>query len=232
MVGGSDFEKRPFNLATQGHRQPGSAFKPFTLVAALEKGISPGRTFSSAPKTLEGPRGPFKVENYEDRYAGVTSLAAATTASDNAVYAEVGYKLVGTRAIAQVAREMGVRTPVSRNPAMVLGGLKQGVTPLEMAKSYETLAEGGQVVSGLARILRGRSGHLHPGEGQRDRRREQDAPQARDPGGDRRAGDADPQHRGDGRYRAAPRRSASSPPARPARRRTTRTPGSSASTTT
>ena len=152
MVGGSDFEKRPFNLATQGHRQPGSAFKPFTLVAALEKGISPGRTFSSAPKTLEGPRGPFKVENYEDRYAGVTSLAAATTASDNAVYAEVGYQLVGTRAIARVAREMGVRTPVSRNPAMVLGGLKQGVTPLEMAKAYETLAAGGQVVSGLARI--------------------------------------------------------------------------------
>jgi penicillin-binding protein 1A len=148
MVGGSDFQKRPFNLATQGHRQPGSAFKPFTLVAALEKGISPGRTFSSAPKTLEGPRGPFKVENYEDRYAGVTSLAAATTASDNAVYAEVGYQLVGTRAIARVAKEMGVRTPVSRNPAMVLGGLKQGVTPLEMAKAYETLAEGGQVVSG------------------------------------------------------------------------------------
>ena len=77
-----------------------------------------------------------------------TSLAAATTASDNAVYAEVGYKLVGTRAIARVAKEMGVRTPVSRNPAMVLGGLKQGVTPLEMAKAYETLAEGGQVVSG------------------------------------------------------------------------------------
>ena len=142
MVGGSDFEQRPFNLATQGHRQPGSAFKPFTLVAALEKGISPGRTFVSAPKTLEGPRGDFKVENYEDRYAGVTSLAAATTVSDNSVYAEVGYKLVGTRAVARVAQEMGVRTPVSRNPAMVLGGLKQGVTPLEMAKSYETLAAG------------------------------------------------------------------------------------------
>ena len=54
MVGGSDFQQRPFNLATQGHRQPGSAFKPFTLVAALEKGISPGRTFVSAPKTLAG----------------------------------------------------------------------------------------------------------------------------------------------------------------------------------
>jgi penicillin-binding protein 1A len=148
MVGGPDFEQRPFNLATQGHRQPGSAFKPFTLIAALEKGISPGRTFSSAPKELKGPRGTFKVENYEDRYAGVTTLANATTSSDNAVYAEVGYQLVGTSAIARVARDMGVRTPLSKNPAMVLGGLKQGVTPLEMAKAYQTLAEGGEVVSG------------------------------------------------------------------------------------
>jgi penicillin-binding protein 1A len=148
MVGGSDFEERPFNLATQGRRQPGSAFKPFTLIAALEKGISPGRTFVSSPKTLSGPRGDFKVENYEDRYSGVTSLATATTVSDNSVYAEVGYKLVGTRAVARVAKDMGIRTHISRNPAMVLGGLKQGVTPLEIAKSYETLAQKGNVVSG------------------------------------------------------------------------------------
>ncbi len=148
MVGGSDFAQRPFNLATQGRRQPGSAFKPFTLIAALEKGISPDRTFVSGPKTLSGPRGDFKVANYEDRYSGVTSLATATTVSDNSVYAEVGYKLVGTKAIARVAQKMGIRTHVSRNPAMVLGGLKQGVTPLEMAKSYETLAQKGNVVSG------------------------------------------------------------------------------------
>jgi penicillin-binding protein 1A len=148
MVGGSDFQRRPFNLATQGLRQPGSAFKPFTLVAALEKGISPGRTFVSAPKVLEGPRGEFKVKNYNDSYAGVTTLAGATATSDNSVYAEVGYKLVGTRAIARVARRMGVRTPISRNPSMVLGGLKVGVTPLEMAKAYETLAHHGESVSG------------------------------------------------------------------------------------
>jgi penicillin-binding protein 1A len=148
MVGGSDFEKRPFNLATQGHRQPGSAFKPFTLVAALEKGISPGRTFVSAPKVLTGPRGDFHVKNYNDRYAGAISLAGATTASDNSVYAEVGYKLVGTPTIARLARRMGVRTELSRNPAMVLGGLKTGVTPLEMAKAYETLAHGGERVTG------------------------------------------------------------------------------------
>src|SRR4051812_30615662 len=148
MVGGSDFEQRPFNLATQGLRQPGSAFKPFTLIAALERGVSPGRTFVSAPKVLEGPRGPFKVKNYNDNYAGVTTLAGATATSDNSVYAEVGYKLVGTSAVARVARRMGVRTPISRNPSMVLGGLKVGVTPVEMAKAYETLAHGGETVSG------------------------------------------------------------------------------------
>jgi penicillin-binding protein 1A len=64
------------------------------------------------------------------------------------VYAEVGYKLVGTGPVARVARRMGVRTPISRNPSMVLGGLKVGVTPLEMAKSYETLAHQGETVSG------------------------------------------------------------------------------------
>jgi penicillin-binding protein 1A len=148
MVGGGDFEHSPFNLATHGHRQPGSAFKPFTLVTALEKGISPGRTFSSAPKTLHGPLGDFKVENYEDRYAGTASLATATTVSDNSVYAEVGYHLVGTKAIARTAEEMGIRTAVSRNPAMILGGLRVGVTPLELTDAYLTLAHGGSRVSG------------------------------------------------------------------------------------
>ena len=156
MVGGTDFEHRPFNLATQGHRQPGSAFKPFTLVAALEKGISPGRTFVSAPKVLHCSKGEFKVNNYEDRYSGVISLASATTVSDNSVYAEVGCQLVGTKPVARVARQMGVRTPLSTNPAMVLGGLRQGVTPLEIADAYLTLAHGGDRVSGsLAAYKRG-----------------------------------------------------------------------------
>jgi penicillin-binding protein 1A len=148
LVGGNDFDHTPFNLATQGHRQPGSAFKPFTLVAALEKGVSPGRTFTSAKKTLDCPSGPFEVSNYEDRYLGTASLATATTTSDNSVYAEVGCKVVGTKTVARTARQMGIRTPLSTNPAMILGGLRVGVTPLELADAYLTLAHGGSRVSG------------------------------------------------------------------------------------
>jgi penicillin-binding protein 1A len=151
MVGGSDFEHRPFNLATNGHRQPGSSFKPFTLIGALEKGVSPGRTFSSAPHCYQVPHSPgekFCPKNYNDAYAGVTTLQNATVTSDNSVYADVGVNIVGTNKIARVAHQMGVRTPLSRNLAMVLGGLKEGVTPLEMAYAYSTLANNGERVWG------------------------------------------------------------------------------------
>ncbi|MDQ3720392.1 MAG: transglycosylase domain-containing protein, partial [Actinomycetota bacterium] len=144
MVGGQDFDKTPFNLATNGHRQPGSAFKPFTLIAALQKGVSPEATFTSKKKVLPGN---FEVNNYEDSYAGVSSLRSATSTSDNSVYAELGLQ-VGTKRIARLARRMGVRTPVSTNPAMTLGGLKQGLTPLELAYSYSTIANRGVRVSG------------------------------------------------------------------------------------
>jgi penicillin-binding protein 1A len=150
MVGGSDFEERPFNLATNGHRQPGSAFKPFTLIAALNKGVSPDATFASHKKIFPVPNSKgekFVVNNYEDQYAGVASLWSATSTSDNSVFAELGIK-VGTRRIARLAKRMGIRTPVSTNPAMTLGGLEEGVTPLEMAYAYSTIANKGVRVSG------------------------------------------------------------------------------------
>ncbi|MHA6623706.1 transglycosylase domain-containing protein, partial [Pseudonocardia sp. DLS-67] len=147
MVGGPDYSERPFNLATQGQRQPGSTFKPFTLVAALENGISPDNVYSSAPKEFPVPgtngKEAFVVRNYGDAYAGSASLRSATTTSDNSVYAEVGIQ-VGTKKVARVARRMGIRTPISTNLAMTLGGLRQGVTPLDMAHAYETFATGGK----------------------------------------------------------------------------------------
>src|SRR4051794_9279844 len=151
MVGGTNFEQRPFNLATNGHRQPGSSFKPFTLIGALEKGVSPGRTFASSPHCWNVPhsRGEkFCPKNYNDAYAGVTTLTGATVNSDNSVYSQLGIDIVGTNKIARVAHLMGVRTPLSRNYAMILGGLQEGVTPLEMAYAYSTLANDGERVWG------------------------------------------------------------------------------------
>ena len=150
MVGGDDYHTRPFNLATQGQRQPGSSFKPFVLAQALGEGISPDSTWNSQPVDICVTRSKsgrckeyFDVNNYEDAYGGVRTLRTATTYSDNSVYAQLGVQ-TGTKKIAHLARRMGVRTPVSNNFAMTLGGLKQGVTPLDMAHAYETFAQNGR----------------------------------------------------------------------------------------
>ncbi len=150
IVGGDDYLHRPFNVAVQGHRQPGSAFKPFILIEALLRGISPDRTFVSRPKQFRVPGSPgevFRVNNYENHYAGITTLRSATASSDNSVYAELGLAL-GTRRIARLAQRMGIETPVSTNPAMTLGGLRVGLSPLELAYAYTTIANRGLRVSG------------------------------------------------------------------------------------
>ena len=147
MVGGRSYARSPFNLATYGERQPGSSFKAFDLAAALEAGISPESTWPSERKVfvVPSPRGPekFVVHNDEGAYTGSNTLTGATTFSDNSIYAEVGLK-VGTHRIARVAHQMGITTPLSTNPAMTIGGLTVGVTPLDMAHAYETIARGGQ----------------------------------------------------------------------------------------
>jgi penicillin-binding protein 1A len=151
MVGGTDFDSRPFNLATNGHRQPGSAFKPFILTRALADGVDPNSTWASQPKQFRfmGEKGPeiFKVSNYEDSYLGVASLWSATAASDNSVFAELGMQ-VKPRRVARLAQRMGIKTELSTNQAMLLGGLEEGVTALEMAYAYSTLANDGKRVSG------------------------------------------------------------------------------------
>jgi penicillin-binding protein 1A len=150
MVGGRDYAKRPFNLATQGQRQPGSSIKPFILAEALKK-YSAGSVWPSRKRvfTVPGTKGKelFPVKNFENKYAGSQTLAGGLTYSDNSVYAAVGIS-VGPKKIANLAERMGIRTPVSSNYAMTLGGLKEGVTPLDMAHAYETLIAGGRRIYG------------------------------------------------------------------------------------
>ena len=144
MVGGSDFAELQFNLATQGKRQPGSAFKPFVLVTALEKGITADTTYDSGPFTVELPEDDWEVSS-TDR--GPLSLAAATASSSNGVYARLVMD-VGADAVAETAYRMGIQTSLGEdpNPAIALGGLTNGVSPMEMAMAYSTLASGGEAL--------------------------------------------------------------------------------------
>jgi penicillin-binding protein 1A len=158
MVGGPDFETKPFNLATQGHRQPGSSIKPFTLITALEEGISPETVYESAPQEFHfGKHGQetFTVQNDEHSYLGSCSIICATTYSDNSIYAQLALEgLKGktiedrTRSIASTIHKMGYDDPISTNPAMVLGGLSEGVTPLGWTYAYSTIANNGDRLSG------------------------------------------------------------------------------------
>jgi membrane peptidoglycan carboxypeptidase len=145
MVGGSDFSKLQFNLATQGRRQPGSAFKPFVLVTALQQGMSPDTTYASGPITIELPDGPWDVTSTDK---GPLTLAQATAESSNGVYARLIMDL-GADKVAQTAYDMGIRTSLGDhpNPAIALGGLTNGVSPLEMAMAYATLATGGERIA-------------------------------------------------------------------------------------
>jgi penicillin-binding protein 1A len=151
MVGGRNYDESPFNLATEGERQPGSSFKAFDLAAALEHGISPYSEWASKEKVFivpnTGGHEKFVVHNDEGAYTGENTLTGATAYSDNSIYAEVGLE-VGTHRIAGLARRMGITTPISTNPAMTIGGLTVGVTPIDMAHAYETIAHGGRRVSG------------------------------------------------------------------------------------
>ena len=148
MVGGSDFDSSKFNLAAQGRRQPGSAFKTFVLTAAIESGIDPYNTYyESQPVTLTYPGAPkpWNVKTYSGASYGNSSVAQATLRSDNTVYAQMALD-VGAERIVDVAKRMGITSYLNADPAIALGGLTYGVSPLEMASAYATLSNQGEHV--------------------------------------------------------------------------------------
>lgn len=139
LVGGKNFETQQFNVATQGKRQPGSAFKTFVLTAALENGISPEKVYKTNARTFKTSSGPWKVTGSS---RGPMSLREATARSINSVFAEVILD-IGPEKVVETAHNMGITSELNANPAIALGGLTEGVSPLEMASAYGTLANGG-----------------------------------------------------------------------------------------
>jgi penicillin-binding protein 1A len=152
MVGGYNFTNNAFNLATQAERQPGSAFKVFDLAVALNDGENANSEFRSGPWTWKAqavPFGNFTVHNDEGGYEyAKIPLWEALALSDNTVFSRLGLWVDGETNIANLAHAFGISTTISINPSMVIGGLQIGVTPLDMAHAYETIAHDGLLTYG------------------------------------------------------------------------------------
>jgi len=144
MVASGSYKRRNFNLAAQGHRQPGSTFKTFVLTTAVLKGVDPNAvSYVSKPLALPLGNGQtWKVQTYGKDYVGRINLTRATLRSDNTVFAQLDLDL-GPKNVAKTAHMMGITTKLDGLPAEGLGGLRIGVSPLEMAVAYSTLASGG-----------------------------------------------------------------------------------------
>jgi penicillin-binding protein 1A len=138
--------KSTFNLAAQGHRQPGSSFKIMALLTALREGVNPNSTsyVSRSPTKIDSPAcgAPFEIKTYSAKGGGSMNLVRATLASDNSVYIQLAADL-GPDKVKETARMMGIKSKLSGYCAETLGGLENGVSPLEMATAYATIANGG-----------------------------------------------------------------------------------------
>ncbi|WP_205696287.1 transglycosylase domain-containing protein [Conexibacter sp. SYSU D00693] len=144
MASSANYGDLEYNLAAQGKYQAGSTFKTMTLMAALRRGVDPNSTsYTSMPLKFNDPEyGPIDVKTYSGSYIGRANLVKATLTSDNSIYQQLALD-VGPDQVAQTARDMGIKSKLLGYPAESLGGLRHGVSPLEMANAYATIASGG-----------------------------------------------------------------------------------------
>jgi penicillin-binding protein 1A len=145
MASSGTYQESNFNLAAQGHRQPGSSMKVYVLTTAIRQGVDPdATTYESRVLNLNLPEyGPWRVTTAEGSACGCSmSIREATQASDNTVFAQMDLDL-GPENVRDTAYDMGIETTLDAVPAEGIGGLRIGVTPLEMANGSATLAAGG-----------------------------------------------------------------------------------------
>lgn len=138
MVGGIDYNKSQFNRATQALRQPGSAFKPFVYLTALQKGWKPKDNIMDGPMSI----GNWRPENADKKYYGEISLEYALAKSLNLATINLAEQLSKSDII-QNAKRMGITTPIKSSPAMALGTFE--VKVIDMATAYSTIANGGYI---------------------------------------------------------------------------------------
>jgi penicillin-binding protein 1A len=136
MVGGRRYQTSQFNRATQAQRQPGSAFKLFVYLAALEAGMTPDDMVLDAPVTIAG----WRPRNYDGRYRGRLTLAAALAGSVNTAAVRVSEK-VGRRKVVALAERLGITSRLKAHPSIALGASE--VSLLEMTAAYAVIANHG-----------------------------------------------------------------------------------------
>jgi penicillin-binding protein 1A len=139
MVGGKSYVKSQFNRVTKAKRQPGSAFKPFVYLTALEQGYSPDSVEIDEPIKI----GNWEPENYKHKYLGPVTLTMALAQSINSVAAKLAYN-VTPQAVAATARRLGITSDLGENASIALGTSE--VTPLELTAAFVPFANGGAPV--------------------------------------------------------------------------------------
>ncbi|HAJ95444.1 MAG TPA: hypothetical protein DCP02_04330 [Actinobacteria bacterium] len=144
LIGGKDYAESKFNIATQGRRQPGSVFKTLVLMESAIQNISAKNEFDpNGPITIDMPEGPdWIVNNYGGQQFGEKmSIEDATISSVNIVYAQLIMN-IGAENVEALCNKMDI-FDIGSNPAIALGGLETGITPLDVSKVFSTLASGG-----------------------------------------------------------------------------------------
>jgi penicillin-binding protein 1A len=140
MVGGRNFHDSPFNRAVLARRQPGSAFKPFVWLTALETGMTPDDTVMDAPLRI----GPWSPTNFEHRYAGEVTLEEALAQSINTAAVRILLKSGGARAVAATATRLGIAGKLPNDASLALGTGDVGL--MELTAAYAPFFNGGNRV--------------------------------------------------------------------------------------
>src|SRR6202035_782942 len=136
LIGGRNYAESQFNRAVSAKRQPGSSFKPFVYLTALERGLTPDSVREDAPITIKG----WNPENYSRKYLGEVTLTQALAKSLNTVAVRLGQE-VGPKSIVRTAHRLGIASDLEPNASIALGTSE--VTAIELVTAYAAFANGG-----------------------------------------------------------------------------------------